>query len=1102
MKKLFLVDAYALIFKYYYAFMGRPMRNRAGMNTSVVFGFTKFLRDIQKREHPDLLGVAFDPKGGSFRREIFPEYKANRAETPEDILLSVPYVKRIVEAMCIPVLEVPGYEADDVIGTLAHKGVEAGYDVFMVTPDKDYGQLVCDNCKIYKQKGNDGIEIVGREAIREKYGIENPQLVRDILALWGDASDNIPGVPGIGEKTACKLVQEWGTVENILQNADRIKSRQGEKIAEWGDKLLLAKRLTTICLDVPIDFREEDLTVCAPRIDELKALFAELDFRMFLNDLTNLAPAEPLPEGPRQAAQTQLAEVARAKSAAAKKAALAGQGDLFAPAADSGESPASDRESASSDEQTAESEEFATAQTTPHAYTIVRNAQELEAVLREVAACPEFCFDTETTGFDIFNDRIVGLSLAVRPYEAWYIPFNESNTAEYAALIRPLFADGKIAKIGQNIKFDLMVLARLGVEIRGRLYDTMILHYLLDPESRHNMDALAMRYLNYRPISITSLIGKGARQLTMDMISLERVAEYAAEDADVTLRLKQVLWPKVEELDLAGLYLEIEEPMIAVLAEIEMAGVRIDSEALAEYAVELNKTLNDLEGDIRRLADEPSLNVNSARQLGEVLFGKLRIAEKPKMTKTKQFSTEEEYLQTFAHKYEIVDKILEYRGVKKLLSTYVEALPLLVNPVTGKIHTSFNQAVTATGRLSSTNPNLQNIPVRDELGRRIRKAFIPSDDEHLLLSADYSQVELRLMAHLSGDESLIAAFEHGEDVHAATAARLFGKEVAEVDSDERRKAKTANFGIIYGISAFGLSQRLDIPRKEAKEIIEGYFASYPKVKEYMDRVVEEAKRDGYVSTIFGRRRYLNDIASRNAVARGLAERNAVNAPIQGSAADIMKIAMIRVSRRFREEGIRSKVILQVHDELVVDMLRSEQERVIAIVTEAMESAAALRVRLVVDCRPIGRQGILSGKCMRQGASDCCLRRYVLCVISTYAMPFSPEGLSEVLRGTVSGLESVREPGLCGLKLPARDFEGERLSLRLPLLGDREPEHESPFRAVRHFDSAAVEKYGVAYDRQAESGASRPARTPLVDPVETFEEVGQVFGIDAGAVVRE
>ena len=948
MKKLFLVDAYALIFKYYYAFLGHPMRNRAGMNTSVVFGFVKFLRDIQKRERPDLLGVAFDPKGGSFRREVFPEYKANRAETPEDILLSVPYVKRVLEAMCIPILEVEGYEADDVIGTLSQKGVEAGYEVFMVTPDKDYGQLVRDNCKIYKQKGADGsIEIVDRDSIREKYGIDDPVLVRDILALWGDASDNIPGVPGIGEKSACKLVQEWGTVENILDNVSKIKGKQGEKIAAWGDKLRLAKHLTTICLDVPIPFRPEDLTVCDPHIDELKAVFAELDFKAFMNDLTNLAPPEALPEGPRQEAQTQLAEMARAKSAATKRAALVGQGNLFGDPVV--EMPAATDVPAAELQAEAEAMQFKTAQTTPHDYRLVEDAAQLRGVVDEVGKYEEFCFDTETTGFDIFNDRIVGMSLAVNPFEAWYIPFKEENTAEYTEIVRPLFENDRIAKIGQNIKFDLMVLARLGVEIRGRLYDTMILHYLLDPESRHNMDALAMRYLNYRPISITSLIGKGARQLTMDMISLERVAEYAAEDADVTLRLKQVLWPKVEELDLAGLYLEIEEPMIAVLAEIEMAGVRIDSEALAEYAVELNKTLNDLEGDIRRLADEPSLNVNSARQLGEVLFGKLRIAEKPKMTKTKQFSTEEEYLQTFAHKYEIVDKILEYRGVKKLLSTYVEALPLLVNPVTGKIHTSFNQAVTATGRLSSTNPNLQNIPVRDELGRRIRKAFIPSDDEHLLLSADYSQVELRLMAHLSGDESLIAAFEHGEDVHAATAARLFGKEVAEVDSDERRKAKTANFGIIYGISAFGLSQRLDIPRKEAKEIIEGYFASYPKVKEYMDRVVEEAKRDGYVSTIFGRRRYLNDIASRNAVARGLAERNAVNAPIQGSAADIMKIAMIRVSRRFREEGIRSKVILQVHDELVVDMLRSEQERVIAIVTEAMESAAALRVRLVVDC---------------------------------------------------------------------------------------------------------------------------------------------------------
>ena len=947
MKKLFLVDAYALIFKYYYAFLGRPMRNREGMNTSVVFGFVKFLRDIQKRERPDLLGVAFDPKGGSFRRDIFPEYKANRSETPEDILLSIPYVKRVLDVMCIPILEVAGYEADDVIGTLSQKGVEAGYDVYMVTPDKDYGQLVRDNCRIYKQRGAEGsIEIVDREAIREKYGIDDPQLVRDILALWGDASDNIPGVPGIGEKIACKLVREWGTVENILDNVSKIKGKQGEKIAGWADNLRLAKRLTTICLDVPIPFREEDLTVCDPHIDQLRGIFAELDFKAFMNDLTNLAPAEPLPEGPRQEAQTQLAEMARAKSAAAKKAALAGQGNLFGdpvvplPAAQ--EVPVAELQAE------AEAMQFRTAQTTPHEYTLVETAAQLREVVAAVGRYPEFCFDTETTGFDIFNDRIVGLSLAVEPFKAWYVPFLEKDTPEYAEIVRPLFEDEKIAKIGQNIKFDLMVLRRLGITIRGRMYDTMILHYLLDPESRHNMNALAEKYLNYKPIEIETLIGKGSKQLTMDLVNVERVKEYAAEDADVTLQLKQALYPMIEQIGLQHLYFEIEEPMIAVLADIEMAGVRIDSEALAVYAVELNRKLAELEAAIRTEAGEPNLNINSARQLGEVLFGKMRIAEKPKMTKTKQFCTDEDYLQSFARKHRIVDLILEYRGVKKLLSTYVEALPQLVNRSTGRIHTSFNQAVTATGRLSSTNPNLQNIPVRDDMGRRIRKAFIPSDDDHLLLSADYSQVELRLMAHLSGDESLIAAFEHGEDIHAATAAKLFNKTLDEVTSEERRRAKTANFGIIYGISAFGLSQRLEIPRKEAKEIIDGYFASYPGVKKYMDNVVEKAKEEGFVSTIFGRRRYLNDIASHNAIARGLAERNAVNAPIQGSAADIMKIAMINVHRRFAAEGIRSRVILQVHDELVVDMLRSEQERVTAIVTECMESAAQLKVRLIAD----------------------------------------------------------------------------------------------------------------------------------------------------------
>lgn len=945
MKKLFLVDAYALLFKYYYAFLGRPMRNRNGMNTSVVFGFVKFLRDIQKRERPDLLGVAFDPKGGSFRREIFPEYKANRSETPEDILISVPYVKRVLEAMCIPILEVEGYEADDVIGTLSQKGAAAGYDVYMVTPDKDYGQLVREHCRIYKQKGSDGaIEIVDREAIRQKYGIDDPVLVRDILALWGDASDNIPGVPGIGEKTACKLVQEWGTVERILDNVASIKGRQGEKIAAWGDNLRLAKRLTTICLDVPIDFREEELTVCAPHLDDLKALFAELDFKAFLNDLANLAPPEPLPDGPRQEEQRQLAEMARAKSAAAKKAALAGQGNLFGEPVEPLRGPVPVAEL----QEAADAMQFRTAQDTPHEYLLVGDAESLRQLVGELSVRDEFCFDTETTGLDIFNDRIVGMSFAVEPHKAWYVPFSEECTAEYAEIIRPVFENPRIAKIGQNVKFDLMVLRRLGVAVRGRKYDTMILHYLLDPESRHNMNTLAERYLNYRPIEIETLIGKGQKQLTMDLVNVERVKEYAAEDADVTLQLKQVLLPMVERIGLHDLYFEIEEPMIEVLADIEMAGVRIDSAALAEYAVELNRTMAELEAAIRTEAGEPSLNINSTRQLGEVLFAKMRIAEKPKMTKTKQLCTDEEYLQTFAHKHRIVDLILEYRGVKKLLSTYVEALPQLVNRTTGRIHTSFNQAVTATGRLSSTNPNLQNIPVRDEMGRRIRKAFIPSDDDHLLLSADYSQVELRLMAHLSGDESLIAAFEHGEDIHAATAARLFGKPLAEVTPEERRRAKTANFGIIYGISPFGLSQRLEIPRKEAKEIIDGYFRSYPKVKEYMDRVVEKAREEGFVATIFGRRRYLNDIASHNAVARGLAERNAVNAPIQGSAADIMKIAMIDVHRRFAAEGIRSRVILQVHDELVVDMLREEQEQVVRIVTESMESAARLKVRLVAD----------------------------------------------------------------------------------------------------------------------------------------------------------
>ena len=943
MKRLFLIDAYARVVKYYYAFFGRPMRNRYGMNTSILFGFTKFLRDIQKRESPDLLGVALDPKGGCFRCELYPEYKANRPATPEDIIASVPYLRRLLKAMRIPIYEIEGYEADDVIGTLAHKASAEGYDVYMVTPDKDYGQLVGERRHLYKQKG-DGVEIIRAEDICAKYGIADPVLVRDILAIWGDASDNIPGVPGIGEKGACKLVGEWGECENILANVQSIKGKQGEKIAAWGDKLLLSKTLTTICTDVPVEFSAKDLEICPPNLDELKALYQELDFTSFLRDLHNVAPLVES-DAPQQAPQRQLTEMAQAKSAAKRREALAGQGDLFA-AMMPDPTPAPVVEPSVEVEEP--QSEIATAQNTPHTYHLVRELTELQALVAKLLNYEEFCFDTETTGFDHFSDRIVGLSLAVEPHEAWYVSFTPENTAAFAEVVKPLFENERTTKIAQNIKFDMMVLARLGVEVRGRKIDTMIVHYLLDPEARHNMDFLAERYLNYSPIRIETLIGKGTRQLTMDQVNIESVKEYAAEDADITLQIKQALWPELEKQGLVELYSTIEEPMIEVLAAMELEGVKVDTQQLADYAVELNAELAKLEAEIRELADEPTLNINSARQLGEVLFAKLRITDKPKMTKTRQFSTEEEYLQGFAGKHRIVDLILRYRGVKKLISTYVEALPQLVNSVTGHIHTSFNQAVTATGRLSSTNPNLQNIPVRDDMGRRIRKAFVPSDGQHLLLSADYSQVELRLMAHLSGDSSLIEAFQQGEDIHAATAAKLFHKEIAEVTSDERRKAKTANFGIIYGISAFGLAQRLDIPRKEAKELIDGYFESYPKVKEYMERAVADAREKGYVTTAFGRRRILRDIDSRNAVARGVAERNAINAPIQGSAADIMKLAMVEIYRRFRAEGIRSKMILQVHDEVIVDMLREEQEAVIRIVREAMEGVAQLSVPLISE----------------------------------------------------------------------------------------------------------------------------------------------------------
>lgn len=953
MKKLFLVDAYALIYRMYYAFMNRPMRNAAGVNTSPVFGFTKFLRDMIRREQPHYLGVAFDSKGPTFRHDMFPAYKANRSETPEDIHAAVPYIKRILDAMRIPVCEKCGWEADDIIGTLSHKACAADFgEVYMVTPDKDFGQLVNSCAKIYKQRKNgEGIEIVDMTKIKECYGVDDPKLIIDILALWGDASDNIPGVPGIGEKSAIKLVNEFGTVENILANADLLKGKQKENILANSQQLLLSKRLATIDTDAPIDFEPERLVMEAPHPDELRQIYHEMGFNMFLREMESgifapypqsgtMAEKETGTKGSGNAGRQTDFTVTPSRPIAKG---LEGQGSLFGdlitPAQNLGSSSQGDLFS---------DQGYSTINDVEHNYRTVRDT----AALREMASLLEengsFAFDTETTGFDIFNCRLVGMSFAIREFEAWYVPFDATNQTEYLDILRPLFENEEIEKIGQNIKFDIMVLLNAGVRTHGFKYDTMLLHYLLEPESRHGMNYLARTYLGYSPIEIESLIGKGTKQITMDMVGVDKCAEYAAEDADVTLRLKNILWPMVVEQELEKLYRDIEEPMIEVLADMEMTGVRVDTKILSDYGKELSGQLGKLEEEIRRVTQEPLLNVNSAKQLGEALFGKMKIDPKPKMTKTKQYRTDEEYLQSLADKNPVVNVILEYRGIKKLLSTYIEALPQLVNTTTGRVHTSYNQAVTSTGRLSSSNPNLQNIPIRDDQGREIRKAFVAADDDHLLFSADYSQVELRLMADLSDDKNLLEAFRAGEDIHSATASLLFNVPLSEVTSEQRRRAKTANFGIIYGISAFGLSQRLNIPRAEAGEIITGYFRSYPGVKAYMERVIAQAREEGYVTTLFGRKRFLPDIRSANANVRGLAERNAINAPIQGSAADIMKLAMIAVHREFDRQGLRSKVILQVHDEIVVDMYKPEQQQVTDIVVNSMEQAAKLKVSLTVD----------------------------------------------------------------------------------------------------------------------------------------------------------
>ena len=910
MEKLFLFDAYALIYRAYYAFIRSPRFNSKGQNTSAVLGFCNTLQEILSKEKPKYLGVAFDPHGPTFRNEIFPEYKAQREKTPEDILFAVPIIKDILNAMHIPVLMVDGFEADDVIGTLAKVAANEGLDTFMLTSDKDYGQLITDNVRMYRPQHGGGYEIIGPEQINAKYGISRPSQVIDLLALMGDAADNFPGCPGVGEKTAVKLINEFGSVDELISHTDQLKGALKKKVEEHVDDILLSKTLATIKTDVPVTLDLEKLEVTEPDESQLRKIFEELEFKTLADKFLNKPKKIP------QNVNLQL--------------------DLFA-------------EFPTDSEETEKKSSFENLKTISHDYQLIEKQEDIKKLCDFLLTFDFLSLDTETTSTNPIEAELVGLSFAVRENQAFYVPVpeNHEEAQQVVEIFRPLYENPSILKIGQNIKYDMQVLANYGITLEGDLWDTMVAHYLIQPELRHNMDLLAEVYLNYKTIHIDELIGpKGKKQRSMRELTPAEVYEYAAEDADVTLKLKRVLEPKLKEVGADRLFHDIEMPLIPVLADMERNGVCIDTESLAETSKAFTQRMNDIEQQIYALAGE-QFNISSPKQVGDILFSKLKIVEKPKKTKTGQFVTSEEVLQTLKGKHEIVEKILDYRGLRKLLSTYIDTLPQLINPKTQHIHTSFNQTVTATGRLSSSDPNLQNIPVRGEDGKEIRKAFIPEPGS-LFFSADYSQIELRVMAHLSGDENMIDAFIQGHDIHAATAANIYKVGIDEVTSDQRRKAKRANFGIIYGITVFGLAERLEIDRAEARELINGYFETFPKVREYMEQAKETARQKGYVETFFHRRRYLPDINSRNATVRGFAERNAINAPIQGSAADIIKVAMIRIYQRFKEEHLRSKMILQVHDELNFSVVPEEKGRVEAIVKDEMENAYHLRVPLVAD----------------------------------------------------------------------------------------------------------------------------------------------------------
>lgn len=929
-KKLYLLDAYALIYRAYFAFSNNHRINSKGLNTSAILGFTNTLLEVLKKEKPTHIAVVFDTSEPTVRHTEFPEYKANREETPEDLSAAIPYIIKIIEGFRIPVLFSHGYEADDVIGTLAKKAEKEGYTTYMMTPDKDYGQLVSDHIFIYKpaRLGN-GVEILGPAEVCKKWDIASVDQLIDILGLMGDKVDNIPGIPGVGEKTAIQLIKDFGSIENMLQNTDKLKGKLKEKVEANKEKAVQSKKLATIICDVPIEFDEKTLVMEEPDKETLRALFTELEFRRLaeqlnLNQTANEAKPDKTKAEKNKAAQVKL---------------NSDQMDMF-------ESDVLVEEAATLDaELPGEAEEasheiYKTSADVEHTYHLIDTKEKRAALIATLMSKPAISFDTETTGLDANNAELVGLSFSVAPKEAYYVPVPEARQEAQALIneFKPLYENEEIMKIGQNIKYDLSVLKWYGIELKGKLFDTMLAHFLLKPEMRHNMNVLSETYLGYSPISIETLIGKkGKGQLSMRDVPIEQIKEYAAEDADVTLQLKEKFEPMLKNAATLQLFEEVELPLIPVLADMEAEGITLDKEALGELSLALEKDITAVENEIQQLAGAP-FNVSSPKQVGEILFETLKIVEKPKKTKTGQYATGEEVLVKLVGKHDIVGKILDYRELVKLKNTYVDTLPLLVNPRTNRIHTSYNQVVAVTGRLSSDNPNLQNIPIRTVRGKEIRKAFVARNEQYILLSADYSQIELRIIAELSKDQGMIEAFQTGQDIHQATAAKVYNVPLEEVTPDMRRNAKMVNFGIIYGISAFGLSERLNIPRKEAAAIIENYFEKYPRIKAYMDESIDIARERGYVETIKGRRRYLRDINSSNHTVRGFAERNAINAPIQGSAADMIKIAMINIHKDFKEKKLKSKMLLQVHDELVFDVFKEELEIVKPIIENRMKNA--------------------------------------------------------------------------------------------------------------------------------------------------------------------